>query len=1010
MGELEIRGNRSFVVPQHQSAVKADAPSKTGHVQSPKAAGTPGYTVSNSLQELMTRVSQAEGHIRESRRTLQTGETVLDEVQDSLSRMKELAQKAASGGDPDRAALQAELERLRENIDRMLSGASSGGVRLFLDGEEGLEEGVEALLDAVLDEAFTKQEGTVEFPDWLVKSLTWNAPSAGELLAALGLDKTASAEELLAALAGRSPESDPTTGYLAALYLGAVISGGTSGTVDSQQAMEGLRLLLEKVAQGVPLDQAIEELTNGEFTSLADFQAQFTGGTAPGFEDFLVNLLLTQGEAPGAVSPPLLALLANMGSTGLDLIMELLSALPNHDAASQANTQVNTQPGPQADPGFPSGPAAQGDAAVPSGPQTASMQFGTLQVTGRDLSGVTYHQATGVLTVDGPADVVIQGTDQGAQSILITGSGTVTLRNLTAALLTVDTAMARILTAGQNTLDQLSLREGSTLNFGGSGLLKLGLLHANASNTLHLTEGAVTVETQEGEAAHSIAARVLLEGTASLAAPANNVSNLNGKPLAPFDVIWKTLLPGWSHITSMALDGKQGRMNLRGGDHPDPARLWLAKGDPTHGFSIHSLVLRGRDRAGRLQTRYAYLRWNQNAGRFEEVSMYPNPFTVTGGEAGQDWSYEEESRTLYILSSQVTGISGGMGTDLNHAPFSGRVALVDGIGATELALGGVICRVSSGRAFDLGRENDVKLLLKPGTRNRFESGAGCAGLSLGEGTTLNIDCLRPPNDRTPVGSLTAAGAAGGAGIGRDSGAGLDDNGHIMIRGGVITAVGAGGGAGIGAGKHSGIGPIMIIGGTVSAEADYHAAAIGAGVHGVCGDILISGPARIIKAQGGDSGADIGACLFGICGEIQISDGADIGSARLRRKAGISLQMGEDTVTLPQFCLSSRTLRLDHLRVTTREYARSAKITLEAGHRQVSRVRKVYSALYSQLEESFSGLYSFRQYINVPEEPVRDTAAANTLLQDMRRSILLQSGLAALSHGKRATEDVRQLLG
>ena len=136
MGELEIRGNRSFVVPQHQSAVKADAPSKTGHVQSPKAAGTPGYTVSNSLQELMTRVSQAEGHIRESRRTLQTGETVLDEVQDSLSRMKELAQKAAGGGDPDRAALQAELERLRENIDRMLSGASSGGVRLFLDGED----------------------------------------------------------------------------------------------------------------------------------------------------------------------------------------------------------------------------------------------------------------------------------------------------------------------------------------------------------------------------------------------------------------------------------------------------------------------------------------------------------------------------------------------------------------------------------------------------------------------------------------------------------------------------------------------------------------------------------------------------------------------------------------------------------------------------------------------------------------------------------------------------------
>ena len=46
-------------------------------------------------------------------------------------------------------------------------------------------------------------------------------------------------------------------------------------------------LLLEKVSQGVPLDQAVEQLTDGEFTSMEDFQAQFTGGTAPGLENFL---------------------------------------------------------------------------------------------------------------------------------------------------------------------------------------------------------------------------------------------------------------------------------------------------------------------------------------------------------------------------------------------------------------------------------------------------------------------------------------------------------------------------------------------------------------------------------------------------------------------------------------------------------------------------------------------------------------------------------------------------
>ena len=119
--------------------------------------------------------------------------------------------------------------------------------------------------------------------------------------------------------------------------------------------------------------------------------------------------------------------------------------------------------------------------------------------------------------------------------------------------------------------------------------------------------------------------------------------------------------------------------------------------------------------------------------------MYPNPFTVTGGEPGRDWAYDEASHTLHILTPQVTAISGGAGTDANQAPFSGRIALADSIGTMELTLGGVVCRVSSGRAFSLGRANDVTLLLQRGSSNHFESGAGCAGISLGDGTSLRID-------------------------------------------------------------------------------------------------------------------------------------------------------------------------------------------------------------------------------------------------------------------------------
>lgn len=1003
MGELDIRRITGSAIPQYPSVSKAEK--AAGGTEAQKVAGQPGDTVSDTLRQLMSQAGQTEGQVRKGRRTLQAGESVLDEVQESLGRMKELAQKAAGGGEPDRSALQAELEQLRDNVDRMLRDASVGGVPLFLDEDTGLDEGMAALLDAVMNEASAGQEAGETLPDWLMKGLTQNPPSAERLLSALGLDKTASGAELLAAVAGRPLEHDPAAGYLATLYLGTILAGGDpSGEIDPQTAMEGIQRLLEKLEAGVPLDQAIEELTNGEFTGLADFQVQFTSGTAPGFQDFLVRLLLSEnGESLLAANSPLLALFTGMQGANLDLLMGLFSVLQNSETSAETALTAD----PQAAPDLSGAESALSQTASP---QTTSAQFGTVQVMGRDLSGVSYNEASGTLTVDGTADVVIRGAEQGApgkQIILLTGSGTVTLQNVTSPTLIVDSPLARLFSAGRNALAEVTLREGASLTFSGGGLLKIGVLHANQSNTLRLTGGAAVVEEQESEAASRvITASVLLDGAVSLAARAAHVSNAQGKQLESFDFVWKALLPGWSGITSMTVDGNQAKMHLSGGDYPDPVRLWLDKGDPSHGYSIHTLLLRGRDKAGRLRSRYAYLRWNQSAGRFQTLSMYPNPFTVTGGEAEQDWHYDEETHTLHILTAQVTAVSGGRGRDGDQMPFSGRIALADRIGTMSLTLGGVVCRVSAGRALDLGRENDVTLILRSDTTSHFVGGTGCAGISLGEGTTLSIDCDRPRDDRTPIGALTASGNGGGAGIGRDNGVGRDDAGHILIRGGTITAVGAGGGAGIGAGKHSGVGPIMITGGSISAEAGYHAAAIGAGVHGICGDILISGTARIVKAVGGDPGADIGACLFGNCGEVQISGGADIGNASLRRKTGLSLQMGEDTVTLPQFCLSSRTMQLDNLNVTTREYARSAKITLDADSRMVAQVQEAYDTLYGRLEESFSGLYSFRQYINVPEEPVRDNTAASALLQE---TILLQSAQAVRTHSKRGSEDVKQLL-
>ncbi len=1032
MGELAIRRNRGSAVTGCRGMDKAEKAEKT-ESGSPVRKPAAGFTVSESLRQRLTKSSQAESQYRESRRTLQVGEVVLSKVQDCLDRIADLARESAGGGEPDRAGLQAELERLQAEIDRMVGSASIDGVQLFLDGDVELDGGTEALLYAIMDGAAGGQKG--ELPKWLTQGMAQEGLTPEQILSELGLDKDASASDILRAIAGRPLESDPVAGRLAALYLGAVIAGSTTGPLDLDAALDGLRQLLEKVAGGAAPDEAIEALTAGEFTSFSDFQSRFTGGTAPGLDTFLVNLLLSGGDNPLLSGSPLLNLLAGAGGMDLDLLMALLNT-----TQTPASTAETGAPSPLPAPLPPDGGAdgaaggtagAAGDAPASAPP--AVRQIRSALAEGEDLPGVSLNAGTGALTVDSAADVTIRGTGQEPQAVTITGTGTVTLRNMQVSVLTI-AAGARVLSAGGTALAEVELREGASLTLGGSGLIRIGVLRAGASSAIRLLDGAaVLVADRDGGAPAALTVPVVLEGPASLAAQAANVRDAGGNRLEPFDVLWKALIPGWNSITSLAVDGRQARMALLGGNIPDPVRLWLAKGDPSHGYPAHELVLRGRDESGRLRTRYAYLRWSQHAGAFQELSMYPNPFTVTGGEPGRDWAYDEASHTLHILTPQVTAISGGAGTDANQAPFSGRIALADSIGAMELTLGGVVCRVSSGRAFSLGRANDVTLLLQRGSSNHFESGAGCAGISLGDGTSLRIDSpgLRGGD---AAGTLTATGGAGGAGIGRDSGSGRDRTSQILIRGGVITATGTGGGAGIGAGKHGYMGPVTIAGGvvtstggtgggagiggalgapagdirirggTVTASAANHAAAIGAGILGDSGDIRIDGTARIAKALGGDPGADIGACLFGGCGDVFISRGADIGSARLWARPGISLQMGEDAVTLPQFRLSSRALQLNRLCVSTREEARAARITIDADRRWVSQIQTAYSALYNRLEQSFGGIPGAGE-----KAPVRDAASASTLLEDTRQSILLQSSQAMSTHSRRDAGDVRQLL-
>ena len=979
MGELSVRRNRELAVPRYQKTAKAEKQAGTEQARQTAGANKAAATVSETLRQLMGRATQAGRQAREGRRTLRSGEAALAEVEDNLGRMEELARQAAGDGEVDRAALQAGLEKLRGEIDRI----AQNGVRegLFQDGD-----GLDVLVDAALD-SLSAQRGAERLPSWLLNAMTGDAPDRAALLAALGVDHTASGAQLLAAL-GRLPlEDSPAAGYLAALYLGAVISGGAPpGAVDAAQAAEGLRQLFELVAGGVSPDRALEQLTGGAFASLEQFQAQFADGTAPGLEPFLTDLLLAGEAAPSM--PGLLELLAGGGGE-MGALMDLLAG--SGDGLTALLDSLGAPEG-----GALQQAAQEAEAALPF----ETRQFGTVQGSGRDLSDISFDQQSGTLTVDGARGVILRGLGQEAPALRLTGTGRVVLQQVDAPLLSVHSDRAQVIVAGENALAQVRLGEGAALTIDGSGLLRIGQLRAGAGSLLRLTGGAVVLE---GKDAGALAAQVVVDGPVSLlAAEGVAVYSPQGEPLTPFDLVWKTLIPGWRSVTALGVDGRQGQLALRTDSQPDLARLWLLKGDESRGYPAHTIALRGRDRAGRTQTRYIYVRWDEKAGAFREISRYPNPFTVTGGEPGTDWRYEEEGHTLTILSGAVTAVAGGAGTDADQIPFSGRLALADGMGAVKLILDGVECRVDAGCAFRLGRGNDVTLLLARGTDNVFESGPGFAGISLGDGTSLRIDQTKGGRGE-PDGTITATGGTGAAGIGRDSAAGRERTGPILIRGGVVTATGTGGGAGIGGALSAPVGDIRIQGGIVTAQAACGAAAIGAGIQGACGDIVITGSARVAKAQGGGPDGDIGGCLFGNCGKVQVSPGTELGGAKLWTRQGLSLQVGGSSVTLPRFRVSARALRLDDLNLTTREAARAAMAVLISDHRWVTRLQGAYGAMYGRLGQGLGSMHSVHEYIRV----VRDTGEASTLACDIRE--VLRQSPKAIFLRQRGMEDVGQLL-
>ena len=93
-----------------------------------------GLAISEKMRAQITGLETAQKNAKDGISLVQTAEGALTEVHDMLNRMVELATQSANGtydNETDRANLQAELDQLMEEVDRIADSANFNGIELF---------------------------------------------------------------------------------------------------------------------------------------------------------------------------------------------------------------------------------------------------------------------------------------------------------------------------------------------------------------------------------------------------------------------------------------------------------------------------------------------------------------------------------------------------------------------------------------------------------------------------------------------------------------------------------------------------------------------------------------------------------------------------------------------------------------------------------------------------------------------------------------------------------------
>ena len=742
------------------------------------------------------------------------------------------------------------------------------------EGRNALESTIaHEMIHAFMDEALTAGmlgitseavDSSQQFPMWFIEGMAQTASGPGNwVYHGLGITPDSTTSEIKSALAGDPLTSSGSntaaqygTGYLACMYLGYLAAGSdaniSSSTAAASDILSGLNSILSDVISGKSLNSVINEISGGKYSTASAFASGFANDTA--VQNFIQEMA-QQGYFSTDYTPND-SWVSDVVSGGL-ISGDLLNADPypnsnlslNLFALDKNNTAIKNT--------YPDGVtvlsggtvSTEGVKPMENMPETPSNQFGDFTVTG-GTEGIDfeYDEVTGTLTVLTGTALKIEGTGNATTDKIKIADGitaNVTIKNVNIDVSSTSGACA------------FEVGDGATLNLTLDGAN--ALISGNDCAGLQVGEGETLIITENSTGYLNAIGGYFAAGIGGGYDGSGGTIDINAGFVTAIGGIGAAGIGGGTR-------GSGGNVEISGGDVTATGSSGAAAiGDGRNGsggtFSTGTngnadITVRNADGdteiADLISDTSGIDVWSAKINGVQ----YPIPpstgsFTVTGGTYGTDYTYDESTGTLTVLTGTALKIEG------TGSATTDKIKIGDGITA-NVTIKNVNIDVRGGAAIEVGDGATLNLTLEGS--NTLKGGNSCAGLQVGEGETLVIT-------ENSTGSLNSTGGDFGAGIG---GAHGGDGGTIEINGGTVTAIGGANGAGIGGGFGGAGGTIDISGGIVTATGGGEAAGIGGGGNGAGGDVEISGGE--VTAAGGELGAGIGGGACGTGGTIDISGG------------------------------------------------------------------------------------------------------------------------------------------